>query len=187
MKLSISLALFALTAPLACSQERPAASPAAAPTGATLPTQTALVSAADPGATAQPGAATIPTNTPAVAAPVAPAPSPAAEKPLMPSSGAGTPRPTTADLVPGNAPPLDPARDKAHSDADRESVSEIRALLAADKSLSATARRVTIVAQAGRVRLSGQVNTADERAAIERAARQAANVREVKNELVVLE
>jgi osmotically-inducible protein OsmY len=73
------------------------------------------------------------------------------------------------------------------SPADQESLREIRALLAADKSLSPTARKVTINVRKGRVRLSGQVNTAEERAAIERSARQAVNVIDVRNELVVLQ
>ena len=78
-------------------------------------------------------------------------------------------------------------RDQPESGADAESIREIRALLAADKSLSKTARQITINAAKGRVRLSGQVNTAEERAAIERAARKAANVIDVKNQLVVLQ
>jgi len=59
--------------------------------------------------------------------------------------------------------------------------------LAADKSLSPTARQITIIARRGRVYLIGQVNTAEERAAVERAARKAANVIDVTNRLVVLE
>jgi hypothetical protein len=50
-----------------------------------------------------------------------------------------------------------------------------------------SARQVTIIAAKGRVRLTGQVNTAEERAAIERSARKAANVIDVKNQLVVLQ
>ena len=81
----------------------------------------------------------------------------------------------------------DPALDTTESNEDRESVGEIRALLAADSSLSPGARQVRIVARKGRVWLRGQVNTPEERAAIERAARKAANVRDVRNELVVLQ
>jgi hypothetical protein len=146
----------------------------------TLPTQTALVSSQDPGVSASPGAATIPTA-PTVAAPVAPVTQSADEKPLitLPAAepAAGQQRQALVDTN----------RDKADTDADRESVREIRALLAADKSLTASAQQLVVVAKNGRVRLSGQVNTAEQRAAIERAARQAANVRDVRNELVVLE
>jgi len=81
----------------------------------------------------------------------------------------------------------DPTLDKSQTSADEESVREIRALLAADKSLSATARKITVIARSGRIHLTGQVNTAEERAAIERAARKAANVIDVKNQIVVLE
>jgi osmotically-inducible protein OsmY len=81
----------------------------------------------------------------------------------------------------------DPNRDQSETSADAESIREIRALLAADKALSPTARQVNIVAANGRVRLTGQVNTAEERAAVERAARKAANVIDVRNQLVVLQ
>ncbi|HYP87787.1 MAG TPA: BON domain-containing protein, partial [Polyangiaceae bacterium] len=104
------------------------------------------------------------------------------EVPLTPSSAPGEPRPVAAPLV-----PVDPTLDKPESRDDEESIREIRAQLAADTSLSPTARRVSIVARKGRVRLSGQVNTAEERAAVERAARRAANVIDVRNELVVLQ
>jgi hypothetical protein len=146
----------------------------------TLPTQTALVSSQDPGVSASPGAATIPTA-PTVAAPVAPVTQSADEKPLI--------TPPAAEPAAGQQRQalVDTNRDKADTDADRESVREIRALLAADKSLTASAQQLVVVAKNGRVRLSGQVNTAEQRAAIERAARQAANVRDVRNELVVLE
>jgi osmotically-inducible protein OsmY len=77
--------------------------------------------------------------------------------------------------------------DKSDSAQDQDSIREIRALLGADKMLAAIAPRVTIVARNGRVWLRGQVNTAEQRAGIERAARQAAGVIDVNNELVVME
>jgi len=46
---------------------------------------------------------------------------------------------------------------------------------------------VTIVARNGRVWLRGQVNTAAQRAAIEKAARRAVGVIGVNNELVAME
>jgi osmotically-inducible protein OsmY len=101
--------------------------------------------------------------------------------PLTPSSGVGDARPTST------SPALDPVLDKTETSDDRDSAREIRARLAADKSLSATARQVTINVDHGRVRLRGQVNTAEERAAVERAARKAVNVIDVRNELVVLQ
>lgn len=173
MKLTITVLLCAAAA---CSRESRPAVQTATPT--TTPTQTALVAPA-PG---EPGAPGIPTNNPEVAPPKTEAAPPPDETPLTPASTLGAARPSSAQLVPSN-----PVLDKADSPSDQESVREIRGLLAADKSLSATARQVTIVARDGRVWLRGQVNTAEERAAVERAARQAGGVVDVRNELLVME
>jgi osmotically-inducible protein OsmY len=102
--------------------------------------------------------------------------------PLTPANGLGQPRPTHAQFVQS-----EPVVDKANSPADQESVREIRELIAADKALSVTSRQVTIVARDGRVWLRGQVTTAKDRASLERLARQAGGVIDVKNELVVME
>jgi hypothetical protein len=176
MKLSITVGLFAATGAFACSRE---SHPELAHAPSTSAMQTALVSTAQP---TEAGAPSIPTNNPAVPAPVAPRAAQPEEVPLTPSSSPGEPRPVAAPLV-----PVDPTLDKPESRDDEESIREIRAQLAADTSLSPAARRVSIVARKGRVRLSGQVNTAEERAAVERAARRAANVIDVRNELVVLQ
>lgn len=178
MKLSIAAPFYAVLATSGCSHD---SRPPSAQNTTTLPTQTALV-APTPAPAAEPGAPGIPTNTPAVAPPVAPVARAPEEVPLTPSSARGEPRPVAAGLVPS-----DPALDKTESAEDQESVGEIRALLAADPSLSPGARQVMIVARKGRIWLRGQVNTPEERAAIERAARKAANVRDVRNELVVLQ
>ena len=175
MKLSIAALLCAATVVPACSRD---SRPQTAQNPSTLPTQTALDSP-EPSPPPGPG---IPTNPPEVAPPVAPAARAPEEVPLTASSGRGEPRPAAAGLVAS-----DPALDTTESNEDRESVGEIRALLAADSSLSPGARQVRIVARKGRVWLRGQVNTAEERAAIERAARKAANVRDVRNELLVLQ
>ena len=82
---------------------------------------------------------------------------------------------------------VDAAMNLADTAEDHESIQDIRAAMAADKSLSAAAKEVTIVARNGRVWLRGHVSTAEERSAIERAALQAAGVVEVHNELVVAE
>jgi osmotically-inducible protein OsmY len=66
-------------------------------------------------------------------------------------------------------------------------VREIRELIAADKALSVTSRQITIVVKDGRVWLRGQVTTAQDRAALEKLARQAGGVIDVRNELVVME
>lgn len=176
MKLSIAALVCAATLVPACSHD---SRPQSAQNPSTLPTQTALVA---PAATPEPAGPGIPTNPPVVAPPSAPAARAPEEVPLTASSGRGEPRPVTAGLVATN-----PALDTTESIEDRESVSEIRSLLASDASLSPGARQVRIVARNGRIWLRGQVNTPEERAAIERAARKAANVRDVRNELVVLQ
>ncbi len=169
--------LFAVSA-VACShQERPQSAHAEqAPVPARL--ETAQVSESAP---PQQG---IPGDPPVVEPPTA-APSPPPDQTpltLTPASGTGAPRQTSAALV-GN----DGSRDKAETDADRESLREIRELIAEDASLRSAASQVVIVARDGRVWLRGQVNTAAQRAAIERAARRAGNVLSVNNELVVME
>ena len=176
MQLSIAIFVSAAAAVAACSHD---SRPEAVHAPSTVATQTALVSTAEP---APPGALDIPTNNPRVGAPDAPAAAAPQDVPLTPSSGVGDARPTST-----SSPALDPALDKTATSDDGDSAREIRALLAADKSLSATARQVTINVDHGRVRLRGQVNTAEERAAVERAARKAVNVLDVRNELVVLQ
>jgi hypothetical protein len=144
--------------------------------------QTALVAPPEPAnAPITPGAASIP-NEPNVAPPQSPPLQPAEKLPIATSPNLASPRPESLPPV-----AADPVRDQPETGKDEESIREIRALLAADKSLSTTARQITIVAAKGRVRLTGQVNTAEERAAIERSARKAANVIDVKNQLVVMQ
>jgi len=180
MKLTTTVSFAAVLGVVACSHNQ-APQTAHAPMQ-TAPMQTEPAEPAEPAnAPLSPGAASIPGN-PQVAPPRAPAPSPAEEKPIATSSNLASPRPDTLPSV-----PADPVRDQPETSADAESIREIRALLAADKSLSATARQITIIAAKGRVRLTGQVNTAEERATVERAARKAANVIDVKNQLVVLQ
>lgn len=180
MKLAMSVAFATVVGAVACSHNQ-APQAARAPTS-TTPTQTALVAPAEPAnPPLTPGAATIPNN-PQVTPPQGSTARTAVDSPITMSSSFASPRPDTLPPV-----ATDPVRDQSETSADAESVREIRALLAADKSLSATARQVIIVAAKGRVRLTGQVNTAEERAAVERAARRAANVIDVKNQLVVLQ
>lgn len=177
MKVPITLVLCAAGA-IACTHERPPQSAAASAPAPEGRVETAQVSEYAPPA---PG---IPTNNPPIAPPAAPLAPPPDQTPvtLTPASGIGTPRSASAQLVPS-----DPARDKSDSAQDQDSIREIRELLAADKALASIAPRVTIVARNGRVWLRGQVNTAEQRAGIERAARQAAGVIGVNNELAVME
>ena len=109
-------------------------------------------------------------------------PLPYADTPLTPASGAGTPRAVISQPLVSTAP-----SDKAEGAADEQSISEIRAALASDKALAPLASQVSMVARDGRVWLRGQVNTPEQRAAIEKIARRASGVIEVKNALVVLE
>jgi len=175
MKLPITVLLCAVSA-VACSR----ASRPSTPTASTSPTrvETAQVSESAP------PPAGIPTNNPAVAPPAAAAAPPPDQTPLTltPASGTGSPRTTSAQLV-----PTDSTRDKPETARDEESIREIRAALASDGKLSSVASRVTIVARNGRVWLRGQVNTAAQRAAIEKAARRAVGVIGVNNELVAME
>lgn len=179
MKLTTVVSVAVATGAFACSHQQ---APRTARSPSTGATQTALVAPPQSANTPiTPGAASIP-NEPQVAPPQRPPIQPAEKLPIATSAGLASPRPESLPPV-----ATDPVRDQPETGADAESIREIRALLAADKSLSATARQITIVAAKGRVRLSGQVNTAEERASIERAARKAANVIDVKNQLVVLQ
>jgi hypothetical protein len=183
MKLATTVSFAAVLGVVACSHNQ--APQTARASASSPPMQSTLVAPAEPAEPANaplsPGAASIPGN-PQVAPPQGPALSPAEQKPIATSANLASPRPDTLPSV-----PADPVRDQPETSADAESIREIRSLLAADKSLSATARQITIIAAKGRVRLTGQVNTAEERAAVERAARKAANVIDVKNQLVVLQ
>lgn len=182
MKLATIVTLAAVGGAVACSHNQPPrTAQAAPPTAPSTPRQTAFVAPTEPGrAPIVPGAATIPQAP--ITLPYAPTTKPVMETPITKSSSFASPPP--AALSP---PAVDPVRDQPETSDDAESVREIRALLGGDKSLSATARQITIVARKGRVLLNGQVNTADERARVERYARQAANVIDVTNRLVILE
>jgi hypothetical protein len=179
MKLATSISLAVAIGAAACSHDQPPPQTArTAPSPEATQTAPAALTAEPQLA---PGAATV-SREPQVAPPRAPAARPNEDSPITMSSSFASTRP---DAVPAVA--TAPNRDQSETSADAESVREIRALLAADKSLSAAARQVTIVAANGRIRLSGQVNTAEQRAAVERAARKAANVIDVRNQLVVLQ
>lgn len=177
--MKLPIAVWLCTGALACSHEP---HPRSAPTAAPPPTFISRLEEA-PVKQSAPAESGIPTTAPSVAPPVAPPPPPDIPISLKPASGTGSPRTATAALVP-SAPAPD---DKAESAQDQESVREIRSLLASDQTLAPVAAQVVIVARNGRVWLRGQVNTAAQRAAAEKAARQAAGVFTVKNELVALE
>lgn len=111
------------------------------------------------------------------------------DEPMTPASGFATPRTNSASSAPttDSAPKTETSFDQGSSIEDQRSIQEIREALAADRSIAAPARQVTITARDGRVTLRGQVNTAEQRASIEKAARRAGGVIEVRNNIVVLE
>ena len=186
MKPSIAMLLCAAGA-VACAHS--GRSQSASNTGYAPSSQRVETAQVRESAPTQPG---LPTNTPPLAPPTVPATPPPDQTPLTltPASGVGSPR---AQFVPGDAVPSNAASgsaassDKAESGQDQESIREIRAALASDRTLASAAPQLTIVAKKGRVWLRGQVNTAAQRAGIERAARQAAGVFSVNNELTVSE
>lgn len=180
MKLSITV-LCALGA-AACSHDSRPQTAAATPPPPTR-VETAQVSESAP---PQPG---IPTNPPTVAPPAPMVAPPPDQTPLTlsPASGAGSLRSSSASLVSAPTAASDSTRDKAETARDKESIREIRQLLASDKTAAAVAPQLTIVARNGRVWLRGQVSTNEQRAAIEKVARSAGNVLNVNNELVVME
>lgn len=176
MKLSIAVWLCASA--LACSHEaRPPIAPTPAPPATSISRlEEAPVQESAPTTSGIPAA-------PAVAPPKAPPAPPETALSLKPAAGLGPARNSTAALVPG-APAPD---DRAQNTQDEESIREIRALLASDPALAPMAAKMVIVARKGQVWLRGQVNTAEQRATVEKAARQAAGVINVKNELITLE
>jgi osmotically-inducible protein OsmY len=114
------------------------------------------------------------------------------ETALTPANGVGSARPTTgASLVSTQATAPAPNSTATHDQAggaqDWQSIQEIRQALAADPRLAAAASQISINVQDGRVLLRGQVTTADQRALIEKAARQAGGVIDVRNMLQVME
>jgi hypothetical protein len=80
---------------------------------------------------------------------------------------------------------LPTASDQPENPADRELAAAIRQQLMADDSLSTSAQNVTIVAESGNVTLRGSAQTADEKARIETAARQAPGVVQIDNQIEV--
>jgi hyperosmotically inducible protein len=189
MNRSSAVGLLAITGLIACSHDSPPktvqdsaadrAEPAAGDTTTPLVTTTPTI----PTRLAPPTATAAPTPVAAPAPPAAPSPPLVPDEPqLTPASGVAAPRTGSASLAGSSS-----AQDKADSREDQESLREIRELLAATPALSSTARQVTIVVRNGRVWLRGQVSTSEERAAIERSARQAGGVIDVRNELVVME
>jgi len=97
------------------------------------------------------------------------------------------------DVAPDNTKKNERDRDSAaltpmdqnNNQTDLKITQQIRQAVMADSSLSFTAKNVKIITQNGRVTLRGPVKTADERSAIEAAARRVAGAIEVDNQIEV--
>jgi hypothetical protein len=75
--------------------------------------------------------------------------------------------------------------DQGNDEASLKVTQQIRQALMADGSLSFTAKNVKIITQNGKVTLRGPVKTAQERAAVEAAARKAAGTLQIDNQIEV--
>lgn len=75
--------------------------------------------------------------------------------------------------------------DQRNNETDLKVTQQIRQAVMADDSLSFTAKNVKIITQNGKVTLRGPVKTAEERNAIEAAARKVAGVTQVDNQIEV--
>jgi len=81
------------------------------------------------------------------------------------------------------APAERTADDQKMNQSDTELTRKIRKAIVADKSFSINARNVKIITRDGMVTLRGRVNSAEEKAAVERIANEHAGNAKVKNEL----
>lgn len=121
--------------------------------------------------------------TPAPVAASTPASAPGATPPASPSPAA-KPDNTQVNKRDTASTALTPM-DQKENRTDLNLTQDIRRALMADGSLSFTAKNVKIIAQNGKVTLRGPVNTAQERATIEAAARKVAGATRVDNQLEV--
>jgi osmotically-inducible protein OsmY len=77
--------------------------------------------------------------------------------------------------------------DQRNNETDLKITQQIRKAVMGDNSLSFTAKNVKIITIGGKVTLRGPVKTAQERTAIEDAARKVAGVTQVDNQIEVKE
>lgn len=122
---------------------------------------------------------------PATSAPASPPPAAAATppKPVEPAPGAA-PDNTKVNKRDTNSAALTPM-DQNNNQTDLKITQQIRQAVMADGSLSFTAKNVKIITQNGKVTLRGPVNSAQERDAIDAAARKVAGASQVDNQLEV--
>jgi hypothetical protein len=128
---------------------------------------------------------THPSQAPATNPPASPPPSAAANppRPLEPAPGAA-PDNTKVNKRDTNSAALTPM-DQNNNQSDLKITQQIRQAVMADGSLSFTAKNVKIITQNGKVTLRGPVNSAQERDAIDAAARKVAGASQVDNQLEV--
>jgi len=82
----------------------------------------------------------------------------------------------------GSAPT---AQNQSNNSEDRKVLADVRKAIVKDKSLSANAHNIKILAAGGTVTLRGPVKTTEEKSKVEEIAQQVAGVDSVKNELDV--
>ncbi|HYQ14135.1 MAG TPA: BON domain-containing protein [Polyangiaceae bacterium] len=109
---------------------------------------------------------------------------PARENSPTPSNGAVQPDNTKVNERDRSSSALTPL-DQRENDTDLKITQHVRQAVMADSSLSFTAKNVKIITQAGKVTLRGPVKTAQERDAIDAAARKVAGVTQVDNQIEV--
>lgn len=105
-------------------------------------------------------------------------------KPAAPNGAGAPPDNTKVNERDASSTALTPL-DQQENRTDLTITQQIRQAVMADGSLSFTAKNVKIITQNGKVTLRGPVNTAQERSAIEAAARKVAGAASVDNQLEV--
>lgn len=120
-------------------------------------------------------------------APAAPLPAPATNPTT--ASGSTANEPAAADNTKVNQRDRNDAAptplDQRENETDLKITQQIRQAVMADDTLSFTAKNVKIITQGGKVTLRGPVNTAQERSAIEAAARKVAGAAQIDNQIEV--
>jgi hyperosmotically inducible periplasmic protein len=108
----------------------------------------------------------------------------ATSEPLRPTEAGKQPDNTKVNERDRSTAALTPP-DQRENQSDLKITQQIRQAVMGNGSLSFTAKNVKIITQGGKVTLRGPVNSADERSAIEAAARQVAGVSQVDNQIEV--
>ena len=109
---------------------------------------------------------------------------PSAPAPAAPGTAGAQPDNTKVNERDRNTGTLTPG-DQNNNENDLKITQQIRQAVMNDGSLSFTAKNVKIITQGGKVTLRGPVKTAEERSAIEAAARKVAGANQVDNQIEV--